>query len=155
MIQAQYFLQDLKLRHYLEVPPKPMFFAQSGTLTQTKRIQVATLWSAIVQIAVMNWVLGNIKGYPSINPYFPTTPPQPHYFQYLHTRSTRLIHLPRWKRLLHRKRNMGCHRPPQDFYTLLFCGISSSVLSCQSLRILLRGGGRKVLRSKFNYQARQ
>jgi len=30
MVQAQYFLQDLKLGHYLKVPPKPMFFAQSG-----------------------------------------------------------------------------------------------------------------------------
>jgi hypothetical protein len=29
MAQAQYFLQDLKLGHYLKVPPKSMFFAQS------------------------------------------------------------------------------------------------------------------------------
>lgn len=32
MVQAQYFLQDLKLGHYLKVPPKSMFWAQSGTL---------------------------------------------------------------------------------------------------------------------------
>src|SRR6187402_538621 len=30
MLQAQYFLQDLKLGHYLKVPPRPMFFAQSS-----------------------------------------------------------------------------------------------------------------------------
>lgn len=50
MVQAQYFLQDLKLGHYLKVPPKSMFWAQS----------VATLWSSIIQIAVMNWALGSI-----------------------------------------------------------------------------------------------
>lgn len=52
MAQAQYFLQDLKLGHYLKVPPKTLFWAQS----------IATLWSAVVQIAVMNWALGNIDG---------------------------------------------------------------------------------------------
>ncbi|RAL68392.1 hypothetical protein DID88_007123 [Monilinia fructigena] len=37
MTQAQFFLQDLKLGHYLKVPPRPMFFAQC----------VAAFWSSI------------------------------------------------------------------------------------------------------------
>jgi hypothetical protein len=36
---------------------------------------VATLWSAVVQIAVMNWALGNIKGYPSFSHRLPSTQP--------------------------------------------------------------------------------
>ncbi|EON98785.1 putative small oligopeptide opt family protein [Phaeoacremonium minimum UCRPA7] len=50
MSQALYFAQDLKLGHYMKVPPRTMFFAQL----------VASIWSAIVQIAVMNWALGAI-----------------------------------------------------------------------------------------------
>ncbi|TGO65624.1 hypothetical protein BOTNAR_0076g00180 [Botryotinia narcissicola] len=50
MTQAQFFLQDLKLGHYLKVPPRTMFFAQC----------VAAFWSSIVQIAVMNWALSHI-----------------------------------------------------------------------------------------------
>lgn len=50
MTQAQFFLQDLKLGHYLKVPPRTMFFAQC----------VAAFWSSIVQIAVMNWALFHI-----------------------------------------------------------------------------------------------
>ncbi|KHJ34530.1 putative small oligopeptide opt family [Erysiphe necator] len=51
MVQAQYFLQDLKLGHYLKLPPKTLFSAQAA----------ATIWSSVVQIAVMNWALGNIE----------------------------------------------------------------------------------------------
>ncbi|KAI1170423.1 OPT family small oligopeptide transporter [Nemania sp. FL0916] len=50
MQQALYFAQDLKLGHYMKVPPRTMFWSQL----------VASVWSAIVQIAVMNWALGNI-----------------------------------------------------------------------------------------------
>ena len=50
MSQALYFAQDLKLGHYMKVPPRVMFSSQL----------VASLWSAIVQIAVMNWALGHI-----------------------------------------------------------------------------------------------
>ncbi|KAI0440012.1 OPT family small oligopeptide transporter [Xylaria telfairii] len=50
MQQALYFVQDLKLGHYMKVPPRTMFWSQL----------VASVWSAIVQIAVMNWALGNI-----------------------------------------------------------------------------------------------
>ncbi|KAI0835526.1 small oligopeptide transporter [Hypoxylon sp. FL0890] len=50
MSQALYFSQDLKLGHYMKVPPRTMFSSQL----------VASIWSAIVQIAVMNWALGTI-----------------------------------------------------------------------------------------------
>jgi OPT family small oligopeptide transporter len=50
MSQALYFVQDLKLGHYMKVPPRVMFWSQL----------VASIWSAIVQIAVMNWALANI-----------------------------------------------------------------------------------------------
>jgi OPT family small oligopeptide transporter len=50
MSQALYFAQDLKLGHYMKVPPRVMFSSQV----------IASIWSAIVQICVMNWALGNI-----------------------------------------------------------------------------------------------
>ncbi|KAF2765591.1 OPT family small oligopeptide transporter [Teratosphaeria nubilosa] len=50
--QAQVYSQDLKLAHYLKVPPRITFWAQV----------VMTLWASVVQVAVMNWVLGNIDG---------------------------------------------------------------------------------------------
>ncbi|KAL7621266.1 hypothetical protein AAE478_008583 [Parahypoxylon ruwenzoriense] len=52
MAQALYFSQDLKLGHYMKVPPRVMFWSQL----------VASVWSAVVQIAVMNWALGTIPG---------------------------------------------------------------------------------------------
>ncbi|ORY58552.1 OPT oligopeptide transporter protein-domain-containing protein [Pseudomassariella vexata] len=51
MSQALYFLQDMKLGHYLKVPPRVTFFAQVA----------ACLWASIVQIAVYNWAMGNIE----------------------------------------------------------------------------------------------
>lgn len=51
MSQALAFCQDLKLAHYLKVPPRTIFWAQVA----------ATFWTSIVQIAVMNWALGNIS----------------------------------------------------------------------------------------------
>ncbi|PKS09470.1 hypothetical protein jhhlp_004086 [Lomentospora prolificans] len=50
MSQALYFAQDLKLGHYMKVPPRVMFSSQL----------IASVWSAIVQIIVMNWALANI-----------------------------------------------------------------------------------------------
>ncbi|KAJ5768603.1 hypothetical protein N7533_001186 [Penicillium manginii] len=49
--QAQSFCQDLKIAHYMKVPPRVTFTCQV----------VATLWACFVQIAVMNWTLGNIE----------------------------------------------------------------------------------------------
>lgn len=51
MYQAVQFIQDLKLGHYMKVPPRTMYSAQV----------VATIWSCFVQIAVLEWALGTIK----------------------------------------------------------------------------------------------
>ncbi|KAL6787365.1 small oligopeptide transporter, OPT family [Trichoderma sp. SZMC 28012] len=51
MYQALSFAQDLKLGHYMKVPPRTLFWSQV----------VATLWSGIVQIAVMNWAFSSIE----------------------------------------------------------------------------------------------
>lgn len=48
--QAVMFLQDMKLGHYLKIAPRLLFIAQL----------VATIWGAIVQLAVMNWAQANI-----------------------------------------------------------------------------------------------
>jgi OPT family oligopeptide transporter len=50
MTQALYFAQDLKLGHYMKVPPRVMFLSQL----------VASIWSAILQVLVLNWALDNI-----------------------------------------------------------------------------------------------
>lgn len=50
MSQALYFAQDLKMGHYMKVPPRVMFSSQI----------VASIWSAIIQVAVMNWALNKI-----------------------------------------------------------------------------------------------
>ncbi|KAF4583015.1 small oligopeptide transporter, OPT family [Ophiocordyceps camponoti-floridani] len=50
MSQALYFAQDLKLGHYMKVPPRVMFSSQL----------VASIWSATLQICVLNWALRNI-----------------------------------------------------------------------------------------------
>ncbi|KAJ5459952.1 uncharacterized protein N7458_001504 [Penicillium daleae] len=53
--QAQYFCQDLKVSlrigHYMKIPPRVTFMCQI----------VAIVWACFVQIAVMNWTLGNIE----------------------------------------------------------------------------------------------
>jgi OPT family oligopeptide transporter len=51
MNQAHAFLNDLKLGHYLKIPQRAMFFAQIA----------ATLWSCIVQLAVIEWAFGNVN----------------------------------------------------------------------------------------------
>ncbi|KAI1342960.1 OPT family small oligopeptide transporter [Xylariaceae sp. FL0016] len=48
--QAQWYSSDLKLAHYMKVPPRITFWCQV----------VASIWAVFVQIAVMNWTLGNI-----------------------------------------------------------------------------------------------
>lgn len=51
MYQGLFFCQDMKLGHYMKVPPRVTFMAQ----------MVSCLWSSIVQICVMNWALGAIS----------------------------------------------------------------------------------------------
>ncbi|KAI1809521.1 OPT family small oligopeptide transporter [Poronia punctata] len=48
--QAQVYSGDLKLAHYMKVPPRITFSCQVA----------ASIWAVIVQISVMNWTLGNI-----------------------------------------------------------------------------------------------
>lgn len=48
--QAQVFSGDLKLAHYMKVPPRITFWSQI----------VAIIWGVFVQIATMNWTLANI-----------------------------------------------------------------------------------------------
>ncbi|KAH8671619.1 small oligopeptide transporter [Xylariales sp. PMI_506] len=51
MGQALAFLEDMKLGHYLKLPPRTMFFGQL----------IATMWSAIVQVAVFRWALATFE----------------------------------------------------------------------------------------------
>ena len=51
MTQALTFAQDLKLGHYMKVPPRTLFWGQ----------MVATMWASIVQVAVLMWSFGTIK----------------------------------------------------------------------------------------------
>ncbi|KAJ6140509.1 hypothetical protein N7470_010305 [Penicillium chermesinum] len=48
--QAQVYCQDLKLAHYMKIPPRVTFMSQV----------IASLWACFVQIAVMNWTMGHI-----------------------------------------------------------------------------------------------
>ncbi|KAJ3497382.1 hypothetical protein NLG97_g1940 [Lecanicillium saksenae] len=50
--QAQTYSGDLKLGHYMKIPPRVTFWCQV----------IPTIWAVFVQIAVMNWTLGNIEG---------------------------------------------------------------------------------------------
>ncbi|KAI1488116.1 OPT oligopeptide transporter protein-domain-containing protein [Biscogniauxia mediterranea] len=52
MSQALSFVSDLKFGHYMKIPPRTMFMAQV----------VATTLSCFIQIAVLNFALGNIEG---------------------------------------------------------------------------------------------
>ncbi|KAK7204426.1 OPT oligopeptide transporter protein-domain-containing protein [Myxozyma melibiosi] len=50
MSQALYFVSDMKLGHYMKVPPRTMFWGQC----------ICTIWTSIVQVATMQWALGSI-----------------------------------------------------------------------------------------------
>ena len=57
MAQALYFAQDLTLGHYMKGPPRGMFSSQV----------IASIWSAIIQVAVMNWALAKIPDVCSVD----------------------------------------------------------------------------------------
>ncbi|KAL5048337.1 hypothetical protein BDW71DRAFT_213464 [Aspergillus fruticulosus] len=57
MYQGLFFCQDMKLGHYMKIPPRVTFAAQ----------MIACLWSSIVQICVMNWALGSISNVCSLD----------------------------------------------------------------------------------------
>ncbi|VDB85097.1 unnamed protein product [Peniophora sp. CBMAI 1063] len=52
MTQALQFTQDLKLGHYMKIPPRPMFWCQV----------VATVIAGTVQLGVQSWLFSNIAG---------------------------------------------------------------------------------------------
>ncbi|KUI68534.1 Sexual differentiation process protein isp4 [Cytospora mali] len=52
LYQGLEFVTDMKLGHYLKVPPRAMFMCQL----------VATIWSVVVTVAVYEWALGSISG---------------------------------------------------------------------------------------------
>ncbi|KAK5996526.1 Sexual differentiation process protein isp4 [Cladobotryum mycophilum] len=51
LAQAQTYSGDLKLAHYMKLPPRVTFWCQV----------IPTIWATFVQIAVMNWALGNLE----------------------------------------------------------------------------------------------
>lgn len=50
-IQALFFVQDMKLGHYMKLAPRLLFSVQMA----------ATVWGCIVQIAVLRWSYGSIE----------------------------------------------------------------------------------------------
>lgn len=50
MYQGLTYSQDLKLGHYMKLPPRSLFFAQA----------IASLWGCVVQVAVLYWAFGAI-----------------------------------------------------------------------------------------------
>ncbi|KAF8628146.1 hypothetical protein AX15_004065 [Amanita polypyramis BW_CC] len=57
LAEATSFVQDLKLGHYVKVPPRATFLAQL----------VATVIAAFVQIAIKQWIFANVKDICSLN----------------------------------------------------------------------------------------
>ncbi|KAI9826487.1 MAG: hypothetical protein M1819_007336 [Sarea resinae] len=52
MYQGITFTMDLKLGHYMKVPPRTLFSAQI----------ISVVWTSIVQVAVQRWAFGTIEG---------------------------------------------------------------------------------------------
>jgi hypothetical protein len=52
MSQGLTYASDQKMRYYMKVPPRTLFFGQL----------VATIWGSFVQIGVLQWAFGNIEG---------------------------------------------------------------------------------------------
>jgi OPT family oligopeptide transporter len=51
LINSQTYCSDLKLAHYMKLPPRITYWCQI----------IASIWACFVQVAVMNWALGNIE----------------------------------------------------------------------------------------------
>lgn len=58
MTQGVSFVSDLKLGHYMKVPPKEMFWAQ----------MISTVWACFVQVAVTAFMFGSTTNLCGINP---------------------------------------------------------------------------------------
>ena len=99
--QAQTFSQDLKLAHYMKIPPRTAFIAQL----------VATVWASIVQVAVMNWTLGKyvLRIYPfKIN--VADEYPNPKHTRRLLTYTSEPLYLSQWPYFLFQQHRLGRHR---------------------------------------------
>lgn len=46
------YVSDMKIGHYMKIPPRSMYRAQL----------FAVLWLSIVQVATFNWMFGNLPG---------------------------------------------------------------------------------------------
>lgn len=57
MAQAVTFVGDLKLGHYMKVPPKDMFWAQT----------ISTIWACLVQVAVTAFMFGTTRNLCGVN----------------------------------------------------------------------------------------
>lgn len=51
MYQGLLYTQDLKMAHYMKIPPRVLFWAQG----------IGTVWGSLVQVAVLDWAFGAIK----------------------------------------------------------------------------------------------
>lgn len=62
--QGLYFAADMKLGHYMKIPPRTLFFAQGS----------ATILGALTQTGVTLWMLGNVKDICSSDQYVKLSP---------------------------------------------------------------------------------
>lgn len=66
LVEATYFVQDLKLGHYMKVPPRSTFIGKipvvyHSPVTDLEKAQlVCTCLSAVVQVGVKHWMFANI-----------------------------------------------------------------------------------------------
>lgn len=66
MYQGLSFVSDLKFGHYMKIPPRDMFWAQT----------TMTIWSSLVQVAVTVFLFGNVTNICKMNPHEPINPPR-------------------------------------------------------------------------------
>ena len=66
--QGLYFAQDMKLGHYLKIPPRTLFFAQGSATVRAIHIPFLLnfltppqILGALTQVGVTLWMLGNVK----------------------------------------------------------------------------------------------
>ena len=70
LFQGITYSQDLKLGHYMKVPPRTLFWGQA----------VASFWNCLVQVCVLYWAFGHIDGICSQNQSGRFTCPNGHIF---------------------------------------------------------------------------
>ncbi|RFU27680.1 hypothetical protein B7463_g8662, partial [Scytalidium lignicola] len=116
--QAQTYAGDMKMAHYMKIPPRTVF----------SYLRVATIWASFVQIAVMNWTLGSIKDI--------CTPNQPNHFTCPNGR-TFFSNSITWG-VIGPKRMLGSNSIYQDFQWFWLIGAMLPVLFYILVRIFPR-----------------